>query len=338
MLVCFPHRPGSGGPGSFQSRFEHALIDKGHIVTYIDETNRRPDIVLIVGGSRKLFKLWCLKRSGVPICFRLDGMPWMHRKRWPGVISFFRSELRCILIKFAHAFLADVIIYQSRFVEKWWSRCGWRYRENFAVIPNGVDTEKFKRVEVDQMGTPQEWSPKLICLEGHIDYSPYAVDLINYLADRLAKRGIGVQVFGGFNDEVSVGELSRNVDYQGIVDKEQVSGVYKSAVYLSLDVNAACPNAVIEAMSCAAPIVGFDTGALSELVPEDCGCIVEYSGNPWALDTPDFYPIYEAVLLVLSRLEEMSKNARAHAVNNFQIDNVVQKYLEVFKKQYSNLR
>jgi hypothetical protein len=35
------------------------------------------------------------------------------------------------------------------------------------------------------------------------------------------------------------------------------------------------------------PVIGFDTGSLSEIVDGDAGCLVPYGGNPWKLEKPD---------------------------------------------------
>ncbi len=55
----------------------------------------------------------------------------------------------------------------------------------------------------------------------------------------------------------------------------------------SADLNAACPNSVIEAMACGLPVAGFDTGALNELIVGDAGRLVPYGGDPWRLEKPD---------------------------------------------------
>jgi glycosyltransferase involved in cell wall biosynthesis len=47
----------------------------------------------------------------------------------------------------------------------------------------------------------------------------------------------------------------------------------------SADLNAACPNSVIEALACGTPVLGYDTGALPEMVPPKSGRIAHYGGN-----------------------------------------------------------
>jgi glycosyltransferase involved in cell wall biosynthesis len=88
-------------------------------------------------------RLWWLKRKGVPIIHRLDGIAWLHRRRWSGLRSFVTHEIRNLTIKLIHAYLADVVVYQSEFVRRWWEHSGWRRNVNCAVIHNGVDVDVF---------------------------------------------------------------------------------------------------------------------------------------------------------------------------------------------------
>ena len=68
----------------------------------------------------------------------------------------------------------------------------------------------------------------------------------------------------------------------------------------SADINAACPNSVIEAMACGLPVVGFDTGALNELVIGDSGRLVAYGGDVWKLDQPDIAALAKAAAEILN--------------------------------------
>ncbi|UAM96603.1 hypothetical protein K8354_09635 [Polaribacter litorisediminis] len=64
--IMFPHRPGSGGPGSFQIRFEKALSQLGYQIQY-KKDEEKPDLVFIVGGTSKIFWLLRMKFKGVLI-------------------------------------------------------------------------------------------------------------------------------------------------------------------------------------------------------------------------------------------------------------------------------
>ena len=97
----------------------------------------------------------------------------------------------------------------------------------------------------------------------------------------------------------------------------------------SSDINAACPNSVIEALACGLPVVAFDTGALPELVSGDSGRIVPYGADPWKLEQPDITGLAAAALGILDNQEHFRSEARQRAEQAFGLDLMVEKYLEV---------
>ena len=77
MIIGFPNPPASGGPGSFQSILENALKKRGWLVIY-PAHKEYPDIIVVVGGTRKLSWLLKNKLRKVPILLRLAGLDWQH--------------------------------------------------------------------------------------------------------------------------------------------------------------------------------------------------------------------------------------------------------------------
>jgi len=322
--VVFPHSPGIGGPGSFQSRFETEIMRRGWEIGYANTSSVGADCVFIVGGTKRLFWLLTMKIRGVPIIYRLDGIGWLHRRKKVGFIAYLLAEYRNLNNKLLHAFFADHVVYQSLFVKEWWEKKGWRRRTRWSVIHNGVDVEIFKphHRQVDDIA--------LVCMEGTIDYSPYAIEVLNVLARRLDHK-IPLRVYGRFENETNQMKLDGAVNYLGPVEAERVPQILSRCIYFSLDVNPACPNTVIEALACGAPIVAFDTGALKELVPTNCGEIVPYGSDPWDLETPDVEMLIVAIEKILPKHAKYSGEARQHAIYAFDIKRVFDKYLEVFK-------
>jgi glycosyltransferase involved in cell wall biosynthesis len=97
----------------------------------------------------------------------------------------------------------------------------------------------------------------------------------------------------------------------------------------SAEINAPCPNSVIEALACGLPVVSFNTGSLPELVQGDAGRTVEYSGDPWKLDPPDIRPLVEASVEILKNQETFRRGARAWAEEAFGVDKMVEGYLKM---------
>lgn len=116
----------------------------------------------------------------------------------------------------------------------------------------------------------------------------------------------------------------------GLVGRDEIPMIDRSAHLLySSDVNAACPNSVIEALACGLPVISFDTGALSELVKGDAGRIVPYGGDPWRLDPPDVPTLSRAALEILQEQDRFRQGARRRAQEAFGLDAMLDTYLEV---------
>jgi glycosyltransferase involved in cell wall biosynthesis len=103
--------------------------------------------------------------------------------------------------------------------------------------------------------------------------------------------------------------------------------IFCNAILLVLEVNPPCPNSVIEALASGIPIVGFDSGALRELVPEGAGIIIPYGGDPWKLEVPNVSALPEAIDKVLKRWDDFSRNARRAAEERYDIEKVSDAYL-----------
>jgi glycosyltransferase involved in cell wall biosynthesis len=118
------------------------------------------------------------------------------------------------------------------------------------------------------------------------------------------------------------------VQFSGVVPRERIPAIDRSAhLYFSAEVNPPCPNAVIEALACGTPVLGFDTGALAELVGPGAGQVVPYGGSPWELDAPDLDALAEAARAILLNQASFREAARRHAETHFGLDAMVEAYL-----------
>ncbi len=114
-----------------------------------------------------------------------------------------------------------------------------------------------------------------------------------------------------------------------MVPGEQIPEVDRSAHLLySADVNAACPNSVIEALACGLPVLAYDTGALPEMISGGAGRIVPYGGDPWKLDSPDLPALVEAAGDILQNQDAYRRAARVRAEQVFSLERMVQGYLD----------
>jgi glycosyltransferase involved in cell wall biosynthesis len=127
----------------------------------------------------------------------------------------------------------------------------------------------------------------------------------------------------GFSNEIVI-------NWAGIVPYERIPNIDRSAHLLfSADINAACPNTVIEAMACGTPVLSFDTGALSELVGEGGGITVSYGTDPWKLESPDMPALAKGASNILAETHHYQESARLRAEENFDVELMVDHYVDI---------
>src|SRR5688500_5088932 len=114
--------------------------------------------------------------------------------------------------------------------------------------------------------------------------------------------------------------------------RERMPEVFADAdVFLPLELNPPCPNAVIEALASGLPVIGFRTGALPELVGADGGVLVDYGGAPERLAPPDTGALDAALESVSASLDQYRLFARRRAEQNFSSTRMFQLYAQVFE-------
>ena len=346
--VCLvPRLQGVGGMVSFQHKLAAGLEKRGLQVSY-DLRDQPYAAVLVIGGTRSLGALWQARRRGVRVVQRLDGMNWLHRlppqegKARPSLRHYLRSEYGNWLLALIRARLADHIVYQSGFSQSWWERARGVAPVSSQVIYNGVDLDSYSP---DGPHNRPLDAYRLLLVEGSLmgGYElglSVAVQLVNALAARLKEPGdfpgginqVELMVVGRVSEQVKNSWDSRAiapVHWAGLAPRERIPGLDRSAHLLySADINAACPNAVIEALACGLPVLAFDTGALPEMVTGEAGRIVPYGGDPWQLDPPDIPALVQAALQVLAGQPRFRKAARQRAEAVFGLDQMVEAYLD----------
>ena len=345
--ICLtPALRGVGGMVSFQDKLITGLKARDLEVTH-DLRYKPLASVLVIGGTRQISQLVQLKRQGIRIVQRLDGMNWLHRKIRTGTRHYLRSIYGNQLLKLIRTRLADSIVYQSKFAQGWWERVYGSTDADHTVIYNGVDLDTFspygKRnlpedrvrilmVEGSLMGGYEiglESAAKLVVGLGdpplnshsHFGNKPIELMIVGQVTDSVRNR---------WSDWLERQNKSRQVSmkWAGLMPHEIIPEIDRSAhLVYSSDLNAACPNSAIEAMACGTPVIAYDTGALPELLAEEGGQIAAYGGDPWKLDPPNISTLVEAANEVLLNLDDYRLSARNRAVALFDVDLMVDQYL-----------
>jgi glycosyltransferase involved in cell wall biosynthesis len=289
--------------------------------------------ILVIGGTKDLPGLWKASRHDVRIVQRLDGMNWIHRKRRTGLRHYLRAEYGNFILSLIRSRLANHIVYQSEFSQQWWQQVHGADRGTHSVVYNGVDLEAYSP---NGSGEPPQDHVRILLVEGAIGGGyEWGLETGVKMAERVqstTSKKIELSVAGRVDESVTK-QWGKNtkvkVDFLGKVPADKIPALDRSAhVLYAADINAACPNSVIEALACGTPVVAFDTGALGELLSPESGRLVPYGGDPWRLEPPDIDGLAQATIQVLGNRPELSTGARWRAMERFGLDHMVDGYLE----------
>ena len=336
QICIIPKLEGLGGPASFQQRLIPILEENGYHIHH-DVREPQTKIILVNGGTRDIIGLLNAKRRGAVIVQRLAQTNWVHRWHWSGWGFYYRSVRNNLLLAAIRRFLADRIIYQSDFVQSCWEKQFGKLRKPQTVIYNGLDVNLF----CPKTPLPADTRPiRIAVVEGHLGegnevYLANAIHFGEALAEHL-QRHIILCVAGDVPFDLRE-KWHRNTpifttEWLGVVSRESILGLNRSAHFLfSAELNGGCPNAVIEALACGTPVVGFATGALPELLSRGGGIAVPYGANYWRLEPPDISGLVNGAVNILQNLAAYQQAARANAVAHFAIEQIAQRYLQMLE-------
>ena len=313
---------------SFRLKFEQGLTTRGIDVTY--DLSAKSDAVLVIAGTRFLPDLNRARRRGIRVVQRLDGVNWVQRVKWSGMKYSVRAEYGNFMLSLIRNRFADRVIYQSQFIRKWWEDWYGVANAPSTVIINGVDLSTYTPEGESERPTDRY---RMLLLEGSLARGLnsglfHAVSV----AEKLSAKYPMEVVVAGTVDEATKRNLHSKVSvkFLGTVPRAEIPKLARSShLMYCAEVNPPCPNSVIEAMACGLPVIGFDSGALKELVSDDAGCIVPYGANPWKLETPDISALAESAQDVLTKQDQFRAAARMRAESAFGLDQMVDAYLKV---------
>lgn len=205
-------------------------------------------------------------------------------------------------------------------------------------IPNGVDTTVFKCLDRSRLRKkyeiPQEQSVVLFLAAKLGDerkgffYFAKAMEHLNLENPGLIARTtivlVGASSQGGdtlLNGSIRVLGSTKNAselaEYYNLAD-----------VFVSASLADNFPSTALESCACGTPIVAFDVGGVSEIVVDgktgllaDSRNIVEMADN------------IHQILSNESMSNEMRKNCRQHIIDNFSMDQFVDRYIERFESE-----
>lgn len=331
-VIGFTHPPiAHGGPSTFQTRLMEELRLRGWKIVF-PEDNIRPDVILIVGGTTRLWWLIRCKWKGSRIVHRVAAIHWRHHVEKHSFKIFFLLEVRNLIVRLIRKYLADHIIYQSLFAENWWLSKRGATKADGSIIYNGTNTQLFKP-------TGEKANKKTLeiaCVEGNIAANGFIVPLIRRIAQvKTGHKEVRVNIFGNASAELkaALSDMNNVVFHGHIPRAEMPLRLAENDIFLSLEINAACPNSIIEAMAAGLPVIAFATGATPELVSEDTGMLLKYDADPWQLGLPTIgQEVDMAVEKINANLEGFAEKARQRALKYHDATNMTDAYLKILDR------
>ena len=334
LSICIlPKLNGTGGPSSFQSKLIKGLGEAGIKVNH-DPHDPSTSALLVIGGTRRFDYLVYAKRHGIRIVQRLDGMNWLHKKKNTGFKHYIRSERMNLQLSLIRRMFANAVVYQSNFTRDWWHTVYGSLKTPHTVIYNGVDLDTFSP-------TPRDPHPlntiRLLVVEGsfkggHERDFLNAVELANHLPDRIGKP-VELLIAGKLPESMKTHLATHpmvTINWLGLVPHNEIPELDRSAhILFPAEINAACPNSLIEALACGLPVVSYSTGSLPELIGENGGIVVPYGSNYWNLETPNVEVLAKAAQKIIIALPAFRKSARTRAEEFFNVEAMVEKYRQI---------
>ncbi|MDO9546703.1 MAG: glycosyltransferase family 4 protein [Pelolinea sp.] len=332
-ICILPKLKGAGGPSSFQSKLIKGLGEIGISVNH-DPRDPSTSALLIIGGTRKFDDLVYAKHSGIRIVQRLDGMNWLHKKKFTGIKHYIRSERMNLQLSFTRRMFADAVVYQSNFTRDWWHTVYGSLKTPHTVIYNGVDLDTFSPAKINSRPIN---TIRLLVVEGsfkggHERDLLNAVELANHLPDQVGKP-VELLIAGNLPESMKTLITTHplvTINWLGLVPHEEIPELDRSAhILFPAEINAACPNSLIEALGCGLPVVSYATGSLPELIGENGGIVVPYGRDYWNLEPPKVEALAKAAQQIIDDLPAFRSSARTRAEDLFSVESMVEKYRQI---------
>lgn len=212
---------------------------------------------------------------------------------------------------------------------------------NVHVIPNTLDTERFKPYDKiiarKSLGISIH---KSIIMSGFMPSrqdlhkgTPFLIEALNLLVNShgIDPNNTEMIIFGN-RDAKNVPEFSIPATFLGTIsDDEQLALCYSAAdVFVTPSLEDNLPNTVMESLACGTPVVAFTTGGIPDMVRhKQNGYLANYqssddlaNGIKWVIDHPD-------------RLT-LNDESRKSVMENFSESIIAEKHMLIYKELLQN--
>ena len=213
--------------------------------------------------------------------------------------------------------------------------------EKLIVIPNGIDTDKFKPMNVDDLKEKLNLSGKVILTVGRIEKQKGYHLLLKILPDILKNHDVKLVIVGTGSYLPNLKKMAVKLD---IRDKFKFTGKVSDndlPKYYSLaDVFAfptlrmeGLPLVIPEAMACEKPVIASKIGGIPT--------VIEDKKDGFLIEPNNLKELRDKILMLLEDdklAKRVGKNSRSKVVKKFSIDKMVDDTIKVYEEVISNGR
>jgi len=316
---------GIGGPSTFMRHLRSYLIKTDFpFIEDEDEFREADSIFFPISYSSRILKYF--KKNRLPIIQRLDGVyyPSKHGIKY----LYYNRNIKLDYLKYS-----DFIIFQSKYS---WLECftmmGEIPKEKYRIIYNGTDKSVF------YPGHKEFNGDKIVFAATGSFRNRDMVEPVVLALDELKKDcNIEFKIIGPILSP-DVDRLAKR-DYircLGRMDKEGIAEeLRKTDILIHCQLNPACPNSVIEAASCGLPVVGFDSGAMKEVLHFCPELLAHVSGDVFQKYGDFKYKrLLEKIVMCIEEYDKYRLLFLKHA-GGFDSEDMSRQYVEVLKKEGS---
>lgn len=334
-FIATPNIPSYGGPKSFFDKL-NAELSSNHNIEINNDPDQSSKLIFVIGGTKRFFWLLKQKIKGKKIIQRLNGVNNYDFKS-ANLKDYINAKIGNFLIFYVRNFFANHIIYQSYFSKEMNDKAFGQVKTPYSIIYNGTKTKK-------ALKNYSKRPINLFCCEGTIENDIFDQTLLKEIMEYVENNSAldSFHIFGLCKQEdILQKEVSnyRKTMFHGKVPFAEIEKKYQEGgIFFSIEIDSACPNSVIEAISFRLPIAGFITGAMPELVKIGKTGVLNKKISKNTLRNNPFV-MHQAIDSVKATLDEIIKNYETYETHlqdeffsKFNIEDTAAEYLKVFEK------
>lgn len=307
-----------GGPSTFMRNLSTYLDDVGY--NYKSDISKSKHIFFPI--SFDLASLKKIKKDKGAIIQRLDGIyyPQKHGASY---------QEKNKLIKDIYLNYATKVVFQSQYSKaQCFTLFGEKNTDDYEIIINGVNEAIFYPSSTFKKA-PKKF--KLVTTGNfrNIDMLEPVIKALDTIAEfDFELHIIGPIVNGNLHDLIN----RDYVTYHGTKNTHQIADLLREHhIFIYSHLNPPCPNSALEAIASGLPVVGFNSGSMSELLHFSTSLLAEVSDDVFQ-KYEDFSAdkLKEKIMYCMAHFEKMKEVALVNA-SNYSFKHCGEKYQKIFQ-------